>query len=202
LEGASPALAGPKLRSGKLNFPCDTSFLNAVFEFGGNMSLANLANIGEFIGGIAVIFSLIYLAFQIRQNTKTVRAATELDTGRQWSEFHARVAHSIDMADIWEKALGNPEDLTVTEKRRFFWLLAEYFSLVESLFRQRQLGFLGQDSWILQRNTVAGLLLHPIVESWWNSGASPYSPEFKNSINMARADIGGGVRIHTSLEDI
>ena len=166
------------------------------------MSLANLANIGEFIGGIAVIFSLIYLAFQIRQNTKTVRAATELDTGRQWSEFHARVAHSRDMADIWEKALGNPEDLTVTEKRRFFWLLAEYFSIVESLFRQRHLGFLVQDSWILQRNTVVGLLLHPIVESWWNSGATPYSPEFKNSINMARADIGNGVKTHTSLEEI
>ena len=64
--------------------------------------------IAEWIGVVLIVISLAYVAVQIRQNTKTVRAATELDTGRQWSEFHARVAHSRDMADIWDKALAKP----------------------------------------------------------------------------------------------
>ena len=34
------------------------------------MSLEDLGNIGEFVGAIAVVFSLIYLAFNIRQNTR------------------------------------------------------------------------------------------------------------------------------------
>jgi len=158
--------------------------------------------VAEWIGVVLIVISLAYVAVQIRLNTKTVRAATELDTGRQWSEFHARVAHSRDMADIWDKALTKPEDLTAPEKRKFIWLVAEYVFLVESLFRQRQLGFLGHDSWIQHRNTVAGLLLHPIIESWWNSDVSPYSPEFKNSINVARADMGGAVWTYTALEDL
>ncbi len=38
------------------------------------MNLDLLGNIGEFIGGLAVIVTLIYLAFQVRQGTKTLRA--------------------------------------------------------------------------------------------------------------------------------
>jgi len=38
-------------------------------------AIAPLAAWGEFIGGIAVVVSLIYLAGQIRSNSKTVRAS-------------------------------------------------------------------------------------------------------------------------------
>ena len=60
--------------------------------------------IAEWLGVVVVVVSLAYVALQIRQNTDTVQAATELETGRQWSEFHSRVAHSPDMADIWDTA--------------------------------------------------------------------------------------------------
>ena len=39
------------------------------------LDITTLAAWGEFIGGIAVVVSLIYLAGQIRSNTKTVRAS-------------------------------------------------------------------------------------------------------------------------------
>ena len=40
------------------------------------MTLQDLGNIGEFVGAIGVIASLVYLAVQIRQNTTSVRAST------------------------------------------------------------------------------------------------------------------------------
>ena len=40
----------------------------------GQMNLNDLANIGQVIGAIALVISLIYAAFQIRQNTDAVRA--------------------------------------------------------------------------------------------------------------------------------
>ena len=41
-----------------------------------NVTLEDLGNTGEFLGAIAVLVSLLYLAMQIRQNTVTVRAGT------------------------------------------------------------------------------------------------------------------------------
>jgi hypothetical protein len=48
------------------------------------MTLEDWANIGEIVGGVAVIVSLLYLAWQIRQNTKAVRA-TAVDSSINYS---------------------------------------------------------------------------------------------------------------------
>ena len=39
------------------------------------MTLSDLGNIGEMLGGVAVLVTLVYLALQIRQNTRTMRSA-------------------------------------------------------------------------------------------------------------------------------
>ena len=40
------------------------------------MSLEDLGNIGEFVAAVAVVVSLIYLAVQIRDNTRSLQAAS------------------------------------------------------------------------------------------------------------------------------
>ncbi len=44
------------------------------------MDITTLAAWGEFLGGIAVVVSLVYLAGQIRQNLKLLRASTASTT--------------------------------------------------------------------------------------------------------------------------
>ena len=39
------------------------------------MTLGDLANLGQIIGAIAVVASVFYVAYQIRQNTNAVRSA-------------------------------------------------------------------------------------------------------------------------------
>ena len=55
------------------------------------MTLQDLGNIGEFIAAIGVIASLIYLAVQIRQNTRTLRGT-----------FHDS---SVNRIQTWQLAL-------------------------------------------------------------------------------------------------
>ena len=38
------------------------------------MDLTQLANLGEFIGDVAVLVTLVYLAFQLRQGTAALRS--------------------------------------------------------------------------------------------------------------------------------
>ncbi len=142
--------------------------------------------VAEWLGVILIVVSLVYVARQIQQNTDTMKSATELETGRMWSEFHARMAHSEDMTDIWDKGLTQPDTLSPPEKRRFIWLVAEYFYLVENLYRQRQLGFLSLETWTQHEKAVTGLLNHPLLNRWWASGVSPYSAEFRATIDAGR----------------
>ena len=66
-----------------------------------------LGNYGEFVGAIAVVVTLGYLAVQVRHsreateaNTKSLKAAARFESGRYWTEETIRMALSPDMATI------------------------------------------------------------------------------------------------------
>jgi hypothetical protein len=50
------------------------------------LSLVDLGNLGEFVAAIGVIVSFIYLAFQIRQNTRSMRANAYQETNASFQE--------------------------------------------------------------------------------------------------------------------
>jgi hypothetical protein len=74
------------------------------------MSLEDLGNIGEFVAAVAVVVSLVYVAVQIRQNTRSVRAssyqvAVRANVSRETVrrlERVVKVAHSLgaSVADL------------------------------------------------------------------------------------------------------
>jgi hypothetical protein len=79
---------------------------------GAGMSLQDLGNIGEFVAAVAVVVSLIYLAVQIRQNTRSVRASTYHSVNRSAREAEMAVGGSETLADILVKGNRKPEGLT------------------------------------------------------------------------------------------
>ena len=68
------------------------------------MSLADLGNLGEFIGSVAVLISLIYVGFQIRSNTRAVRASTFLGLTNGWVEYVHLMAQP-EVAALLERSL-------------------------------------------------------------------------------------------------
>ena len=52
------------------------------------MDIMELGAIGELVGGVAVLVTLVYLALQIRQNTSQVRLSTEERDDRQPADGH------------------------------------------------------------------------------------------------------------------
>ena len=78
--------------------------------------LGSLGDLGDFIGGIAVVVTLISLASQIRNNTHAVRAASRQDvslTTRQW------LGVINDLGSDYSIGLREFPDVSATEKRRF-----------------------------------------------------------------------------------
>ena len=75
-------------------------------------SIQELGAAGEFVGAIGVVITLVYLAYQIRQNTipleqntLTARAAAQNASNTALRETRASIFESEDMAEIF--SLGN-----------------------------------------------------------------------------------------------
>ena len=62
------------------------------------MNWEAIGAIGEIVGAVAVVLTVGYLAVQIRQNTRSVRAATHHSSMRGASEIQNMFAQSEDLA--------------------------------------------------------------------------------------------------------
>ena len=94
------------------------------------MDLNQLAQLGEFIGGVGVFATLIYLTIQVRhsnalQNTAAQLARAEANdkSSRGWSVWRQMLTNS-ELSAIWGKA-HNDAELTPDEKRRLHFVVAE-----------------------------------------------------------------------------
>ena len=87
------------------------------------MNWSAIGAIGELVGGVAVIVSLIYLAIQIRQNTKATRAEIYQQRSQGAADFFMSQATDVEMSElmnsVFEEGLGKLEKLTPLELRLF-----------------------------------------------------------------------------------
>lgn len=64
------------------------------------MPISDLGALGEFIGGIAVIFSFVFLALQIRQNTKAMRAQAARESELEYVRLNFQLASNAELAEL------------------------------------------------------------------------------------------------------
>lgn len=64
------------------------------------MDVEMLGNLGDFVGGLAVIASLLYLAVQIRQNTKAIRSSSYHQAAEQTWNYCLAIAQDGSLAEI------------------------------------------------------------------------------------------------------
>jgi hypothetical protein len=147
------------------------------------VDLSDLANLGEFLGGVAVIVSLVYLGVQIRQNTKSLRAATFQALSDSLSELTARMAESPDMGNLYFAGHQQSGGLSDAESRRFMLLLLTLLRRFENAYLQYRSGILTASQWAGFRSTLLLVVSTPGGRAWWASWGAAFTPEFQRYIN-------------------
>ena len=108
------------------------------------MSFAEIANIGEFIGGIGVLCSLIFVGLQIRHNTGSVRASTLQANTAYWTNFLTTVAQS-ELVDTFGKGISGSVNINRKEFAQFFLVTRAYFLGLENQHYQYSHGLLDSE---------------------------------------------------------
>ena len=142
------------------------------------MTLGDLGNIGEGIGGIAVLITLIYLALQIRQNTRTMRAAAHHAANQLGVQINLALGTSPEVARVlMDGASGSPLS-EQHEELMFHFLMRANFSGAEAFFIQMREGLLEQDMWESRRRSMQRYLRQPGVRAWWERNQHIFSEDF------------------------
>jgi len=142
------------------------------------MDLQTYANLGELIGGIAVVISLIYLAIQLRQNTESQRTENYVRALERISAIQSSLSQDGDFARLFAKGVQDPSLLTSRERIQFTWALYESFGTFEFLFHAAQKKSVPDEVWSRWSGIVAWWLTFPGVIRWWSARPVPFTDSF------------------------
>jgi hypothetical protein len=162
------------------------------------MSLSDLASLGSFVSGVAVLISLIFLYFQLRQLGQQVRQA---ERNQQASIRHSRVTRNVDillarvdpgLINAWQHGIRDPDKLTETEAAQFLGMCRANFWALEDAFYQHEEGLLNEDAWSTVLATNRTLIGIPGYRVAWKAGVRRgYAGRFRDFVDdlAARASL-------------
>ena len=142
------------------------------------MDIDQLASIGELLGGVGVILSLLYLAFQLRDQSRGLRSESYGRSLDRLARMQERLAEDDDFSQTFSKGLIDPEGLSVEERIRFTWSLTEMFGDFEYMQHQHMQGDMPEQIWLRWHETIKFWLTFPGTRAWWYGKPSPFSTDF------------------------
>ena len=117
------------------------------------MSLQELGNIGEFLAAIATLLTLFYLATQIRQNTKAVKASSHHAVTDSFNHLNSIIGTDVVAARVMRLGLEDLTNLSEDEQFSFGFLMLGYMRIFETLFYQRENGTAEEQLFLSEQNS-------------------------------------------------
>ncbi len=148
------------------------------------MSIMELGALGEFFGSIAVVVTLIFLAFQIRQNTKVSRSLSIQQWNLAVTPQYEAVFRDRDLAQLILKAGREYSSLDAVEKLMYRSYLLQSFNNFELLYVQRQQGTVDQRFFESKIEIYLQNLGMPAVREIWDTvGHTFLDSRFREYVN-------------------
>jgi len=126
-----------------------------------------LGNLGDFIGGIAVIATLLYLAVQVRQNTASVRAASRQDIVESFRAFNRQLFVIDGLPEIYVDGLRRYPDMPQPARTKFGAYMVDQALHFQSAFALHESGALEDETYASYLTVFASLFTTPGGSALW-----------------------------------
>ncbi|MEN8374802.1 MAG: hypothetical protein ABFS34_05080 [Gemmatimonadota bacterium] len=143
--------------------------------------------VGEIVGAVAVVLTLLYLAKQIRQSSRSVEIGALRDTTSFWHRWSEMLATSPGLAEVVAKGSDSYEALTEAEKLRYGAFVQSFFDSVEA-FRDLVVKFRVSRDLAVLESILARRLAVPGVYAWWRENTEDYDADFVAWVEEVRAN--------------
>ena len=152
------------------------------------MNWEAIGAIAELVGGIGVIASLVYLATQIRQNTKWLRSTVLESAGTRSSEIARNAASDASLSRLMRASLSGTAPMDPDERYRFeLYLLSamRHYEISHAHFND---GLLNPDQFAGLRENLRVWLGYENFENWWHDSSVFFNPVFQKLVNELKED--------------
>lgn len=149
------------------------------------VNLSEIALFSQIVGSIAIVVSLVYLAAQVRQNTRATQSATYQSVVSKSLEILTPMYSEDGNVELWLRATAAEADLSPVEQMRFHFLMLAVFRHFDNLHYQHKHGAIESEQWQGYAHLLDGYLALPGVAAWWASNSAGFSASFKRQVSAS-----------------
>ena len=143
--------------------------------------------LGELVGGIAIIVSLVYVGIQVKQNTKVLRLNTAHNTTEDLADLYLIPAQNSEIANIFFQGIQDIDALQGVERLRFYGYLHKFIRTYENAHYQFSSGALESGSFNGITEQFIFVTSLPGGQAYWEERKSWYNENFRSFVDRKLA---------------
>ena len=152
---------------------------------GGIMTISELGSLGEIIGAIATVATLLYLALQIRANTHSAKYNAINDIINRVIKWQSRIADTPDLMTSWTEGTKDYQSLSIEEQVRFTSIAVEMLAAIEATLETAKTDGIKPESVAAVRAMVRQLMRNKGVREYWMvSGRNLFAQDFVKEVDV------------------
>jgi hypothetical protein len=132
------------------------------------MSFEQISYLAQIVASLAVVASLIFVALQIKQNTRALQRNEHNSTMEQWKVIRQAIAQNREIAELMTAGLHGERALDAADQLRLEQMLQENAWAAFHVWDRTQRGIFPKGTFEATAGALLGTLLRtPGGESWW-----------------------------------
>lgn len=149
--------------------------------------LSRWAAIFEIVASMAVVASLLLVAYNIKQNTDEMHTANSNFLYQLEEQVTGDISTDEKLVSIFVK-VQQGEALADAEKFQYVYLWHRYLIIWEIAWTQHKSGSLSSLDWRDWDRYLSDSFTNAMPEEWWGEIRSSYKPEFAEHVDAKFAD--------------
>jgi len=153
------------------------------------MNWEAIGAIGELVGALAVLVTLVYLSMQIRQNTKSVQAAAVDSANNQVSRCREVIFADADVANLFRRGNQDPASLSEDDAIRYRLLIHNIMLALSNSITQASVSGLSE-SMTKAESPILNRVLGTTGGRWfWDTYRYDFEGSFRGTVDELYLDI-------------
>ncbi len=155
------------------------------------MNWEAIGAIGEIVGAIAVIATLIYIATQVKDSARAARSAAVTDAATAMQAFYQELGSNRQISELWLEAMTSPEAMSREDEFQFVMMTHSAFLGFQTAFFLAQEGTLDIGFRESIGTAITAVKDLPGMERVWRQRKAFFQEEFVEWVEelMARESI-------------
>jgi hypothetical protein len=156
------------------------------------MTLSDLASLGSFVSGLAVLASLLYLAVQLRQARKHQQSLMRQGQTGRLLDLYMQIAGNEELATIFDKGrdVPNAAELSSTEYLRLAFVYRAFTLSREESYLQYKAGLLDEATLESLKAATRRLLSVRGARAHWKINRDNFSTDYAAWMDELLASTG------------